>query len=109
MKKLIDRILYFFGYAPVKISHEVKEIVIYHHSHMELKKLEADHEISLFDLGFMGIPDSNKRLTEKAELVLLNKLFDNVKNHVEILSIDDMIQNSIRLRAVLYVGVENNK
>ena len=48
MKKYIDKLLYFFGYAPIKISHEIKYINI--HRGVELDVLTNEKKISTLEI-----------------------------------------------------------
>lgn len=66
MKKYIDKLLYFFGYAPIKLSHEIKYINIHRGIELNLLKEEKKVDLSIYKSNDVPLV---KRMTKEGIIV----------------------------------------
>lgn len=97
MKKYIDRILYFFGYAPIKISHEVKyHFVIKEMGEMKFDVLRVVECINQRDFNIIG----NDRIKEELRIKILRE----IEKYIIFNSTKSIQDNYVRISAILYIG-----
>lgn len=103
MKKLIDKLLYFFGYAPVKISHEVRNHYVYKES-----KLDIIREVKDVEFTYMTQPYYRECLERRAIQDIKVKILDNLERYIQINKITTSESDSVRYVAEICVGRINN-
>lgn len=76
MKKYIDKLLYFFGYAPIKLSHEIKYINIHRGVGLNVLKDEKKIDLSIYKSEDIFLV---KRMTKERIIVdFVNYLEDSI-------------------------------
>lgn len=100
---MIDKLLYFFGYAPVKISHEVR----YHYVNKE-PELNIIREVKDVEFTYMTQPYYRETLERKAIQDIKVKILENLENYIQVNKITTSESDSIRYVAEICVGKINN-
>jgi len=107
MSKLLNKILYYFGYAPIKVSHEVKYIYVDRQIDFITVKFEEDIDLnSSLDFSMIG---GTEIIRKKVEEKLRQKVLLETSKNIEILWRKDEVMNTIRIRATLFIGKEKQK
>jgi len=100
MIKLFNKLMYYFGYAPIKVRHEVK----YHFVQREIKFDKLQKEISIHENEFINLHYSDKFILENVKAKLINKLIDKSDVYINLTTTEDPLRQMIHLRATLIVG-----
>lgn len=102
--KIFNKLMYFFGYAPIKVSQEIKYYVL----PQQMKYNRLDHESSISLTEIQNISPENliwlkKRLIRDLKQDLFNKI-TSLENAINIEEINDGCNQKIIFRAKIYVG-----
>lgn len=100
---MIDKLLYFFGYAPVKISHEVR-----HHYVNKEPELNIIREVKDVEFTYMTQPYYRETLERKAIQDIKVKILENLESYIQVNKITTSESDSIRYVAEICVGKINN-
>lgn len=79
MLKFFNQLMYFFGYAPIKISHQIKRIQFNERINFESIKVEEIFDDTEFEYLFR-IETKNINYNDEAKLIIRQKL---IKKFVE--------------------------
>jgi len=88
--------MYFFGYAPIKISHEVK--YIYHHERIQFKEIVSNEVYQDVEYERSGITDS------KITIKLLEKIIENNWQEFKLEKYNDEMRRTKSFRLSFFMG-----
>jgi len=102
MIKLFNKLMYYFGYAPIKISHEVK----YHIVEREIKfqKLKKEISVPYHDFTYLTDIGIKERVINAAKNELVKQLVHNSEPYIHFTRIDDVLNRKINFEATFLVG-----
>lgn len=88
--------MYFFGYAPIKVSHEVK--YIYHHERIDFKEILVNQIYRDIELEYSGLTD------HQITLKLLEIIIHNHWQEFRVEKYNDELRQTTSFRLSFFLG-----